>query len=442
MTSTSLSLDAPPRPRRRWLAVVALAGLALVGLLVWRARSSGEEGTQPRSTAAGAPGARAGGAESRPVPVVTMAAARRDVPVFLEGLGTVTAYKTVTVRSRVDGQLQSVAFREGQDVKQGTVLAQVDPRAFQIQLHTAEAALARDGANLKGARLNLERYEGVRKDKLIAQQQVDDQRTAVEQLEATIKADEAQIENARLLLDYARITSPIDGVTGVRLVDPGNMVHASDAGGIVIVTQLDPIAVLFTLPQDNLQAIAGEMSKGRLPVVATSRDGQKDLARGQLELIDNQINATTSTIRLKAIFPNPTKVLWPNQFVKARLLLATKQGVLVVPAVALQRGPKGTFVYVVSADNKAQVRNVDVDFIEGELAVLARGLEEGEQVVTDGQAQLRPGAPVQTRGSGGNGGRNRNGSGNGAAAEGEAGGTRRPLTSGDTNQGRRRAQQP
>jgi multidrug efflux system membrane fusion protein len=440
MTSTSLSLEAPPRPRRRWMVVVALAGLAVVALLVWRARGSGDDTAQRRSTAAGAPGARgAGGPDSRPVPVVTMAAARRDVPIYLEGLGTVTAYKTVTVRSRVDGQLQSVAFREGQEVKQGTLLAQVDPRAFQIQLHQAEAALARDSANLKGARLNLERYEGVRKDKLIAQQQVDDQRAAVEQLEATIKSDEAQIENARLLLDYARITSPIDGVTGVRLVDPGNMVHASDATGLVIVTQLDPIAVLFTLPQDNLQAVAAEMGKGRLTVVAASRDGQQDLARGQVELIDNQINATTSTMRLKALFPNPTKTLWPNQFVKARLLLTTKQGVLVVPAVALQRGPKGTFVYVIGSDNKAQVRNVDVDLIEGELAVLARGVEAGEAVVTDGQAQLRAGATVQARGNNGRAGGN-------ASAEGEGGQPRRPLTSGDAQQGngggRRRAQQP
>src|SRR3954453_15495766 len=249
MTSSSIPYsDAPVRPRRRrmWLGLLLVAALGAV--VVWRARAGGES----RQAAGERGGARPGG-EGRAVPVVTTAAVRRDVPVFLDGLGTVAAYKTVIVRSRVDGQLQSVAFREGQAVKKGTLLAEIDPRPFTIQLHTAEAALARDSAQLRGGQLNLERYTAVRKEKLIAQQQVDDQRATVEQLEATIKSDQAQVENARLLLDYARITSPIDGGAGGRLVHPGNMVHASDATGLVIVTQLDPIAVLFTLPQDDLQ---------------------------------------------------------------------------------------------------------------------------------------------------------------------------------------------
>jgi membrane fusion protein, multidrug efflux system len=395
-TSSSLS-ETPARPQRRLLWLALVLGAAAVAALLWRARVLGGGERRPAAAARSESGRGAAG-ENRPIPVITVVATRRNVPVFLDGLGTVAANKTVTVRSRVDGQLQTVAFREGQTVRRGTLLAEIDPRAFVIQLHQAEAALARDTAQLRGSRLNLERYTAVRKDKLIAQQQVDDQRAAVEQLEATVKADEAQIESARLLLDYARITSPIDGVTGVRLVDPGNMVRASDATGLVIVTQLDPIAVLFTLPQDNLAAVAAEMRKGPLTVYALSRDGQSDLGQGQVEVIDNQINAATSTIRLKALFANPTRALWPNQFVKARLHLRTRQGALVVPAVAVQRGPRGSFVYVVSGEQKAALRPVELDTIDGEVALVTRGLDAGEQVVVDGQSLLRPGAAVQARG--------------------------------------------
>jgi multidrug efflux system membrane fusion protein len=423
MSTSSLSLpnasdaDAPPRPRRRRLWVLLALGLAVAGALVWRARSGADE-QRPAGASAGR-----GAADSRPVPVTMVAAVLRDVPVYLDGLGTVAAYKTVTVRSRVDGQLTSVAFREGQAVKRGTVLAEIDPRPFQIQLHQAQAALARDNAQLRGSRLNLERYTAVRKEKLIAQQQVDDQQASVDQLEATVQADQAQIENARLLLDYARITSPIDGVTGVRLVDPGNMVRANDQTGLVIVAQLDPIAVLFTLPQDYLPAISAEMARGSLEVYALSRDGRSDLGKGTVEVIDNQINTTTSTIRLKAIFPNPTHGLWPNQFVKARLHLRTRQGALVVPAVAIQRGPRGSFVYVVGSDSKASVRPVDVDALDGDIAIVAKGLEAGEQVVTDGQSQLRPGATVLGKGPGTGEGR---AGGERRVGEGRAGGEGRP----------------
>jgi membrane fusion protein, multidrug efflux system len=420
LTSASLSDADESRPRRRlWtIALLVVVGAAVVGLLVWRARAATSDGVRAGS---GAAGTRAGAApEARPVTVVTAHVARRDVPVYLEGLGTVTAYKTVTVRPRVDGQLQTVTFREGQSVTRGTVLAEIDPRPFLIQLHQAQAALARDIAQLKGARLNLERYLSVRKDKLIAEQQVDDQRTVVEQMEAAVKGDEAQVESARLTLDYARITSPIDGVTGVRLIDPGNLVRANDATGLVIVTQLDPIAVMFTLPQDELQPVAFQMSKGQLTVAALSRDGQTELGTGKVELIDNQINAATSTIRLKAVFPNPKHALWPNQFVKARLRLTTRQGALVVPAVAIQRGPRGTFVYVVGKDAKAALRNVEVEAIEGEAAIVASGIEAGEQVVIDGQSQLRPGSAVQVKaGEGSAGGDRGQGGGSARKAEGE-----------------------
>jgi multidrug efflux system membrane fusion protein len=388
------------------VAAAILGGLFAVG---WAAR------TRVQAQAAGttAPSGRgAGMSPDRIVPVMAIGAEKRDVPIYLEGIGNVAALKTVLLKSRVDGRLDRVSFKEGQRVRQGELLALVDARPFEVQLHLAEAQLARDTAQLRTARANLQRYDTVRKEKLIAEAQVDDQRGTVEQLEATIKADQAQVESAKLQIDYAHITSPIDGVTGVRLVDPGNIVHASDASGIVLITQLDPIAVLFTLPQDDLPRVAQEMARGQLSVDATSRDGTTVLGSGNIELIDNQINATTATIRLKAVLPNPKHLLWPNQFVKARLHLAMRKDALVVPAAAVQRGPKGTFVYVVAqdkGDKTAEMRPVQVDSIEGETAVLAGGVRPGDQVVTEGQAQLRPGSKVsvgggERRGAGGGGG--------------------------------------
>jgi membrane fusion protein, multidrug efflux system len=309
----------------------------------------------------------------------------------------VTAFKTVTVRSQVDGRLDSVAFREGQFVKRGTILARIDPRPFAIQLHQAQGSLARDQAQLGGGKVNLDRYTRVAKDKLIAQQQADDQGALVGQLEGSVKADQAQIEQAKLMLDYATIRSPIDGVTGVRLVDPGNMVHPAEAAGIVVVTQVDPIAVLFTLPQDELGRVQKAMAEGKPAVDALSRDGSSVLATGTLEVIDNQINATTATIRLKAVFANPDRVLWPNQFVKARLHLGLRKGALIVPAVAVQRGPAGSFAYVVGADKTVAARPVEVDSTDTQFAVIRSGLTAGETVVTEGQFQLKPGALVETR---------------------------------------------
>jgi len=298
------------------------------------------------------------------VPVAVAAASLRDVPIYLEGLGTVTAFKTVNVRTQVDGRLMRVAFREGQTVKQGALLAEIDPRPFAIQLHTAEAALARDEAQLQGATRNLERYAAVSAEHLIPEQQTDDQRALVAQLRGTTASDRAQIESARLMLDYARITSPIDGVTGVRTVDPGNVVHPSDPNGLVIVTQLDPIAVIFTLPQDDLTRVADGLAKGALAVEAVSRDGGQLIAKGELALIDNQINQATATMRLKAIFPNPEHHLWPNQFVKTRLLLDVRKGAMVIPAVAVQSGPQGAFLYVAGGDGRAQQQPVTVETIE------------------------------------------------------------------------------
>jgi len=338
-----------------------------------------------------------GSADKRPVSVVAAKVVTRDMPVTLDGLGTVTAFKTVTVRSQVDGRLDSVAFREGQFVKRGTILARIDPRPYAIQLHQAQGALARDQAQLGGGKVNLDRYTRVAKDKLIAQQQADDQGTLVGQLEGSVKADQAQIEQAKLMLEYATIRSPIDGVTGVRLVDPGNMAHPAEAAGIVVVTQVDPIAVLFTLPQDELGRVQKAMAEGKPAVEALSRDGSSVLATGLLEVIDNQINATTATIRLKAIFPNPDRILWPNQFVKARLHLGLRKGAVIVPAVAVQRGPSGAFAYVVGADKTVAARPVEVDSTDTQFAVIRSGLTPGETVVTEGQFQLKPGALVETR---------------------------------------------
>jgi multidrug efflux system membrane fusion protein len=336
--------------------------------------------------------------KERVIPVVAATVEKKDVPIFLEGLGNVTAFKTVTVHTQVDGRLDKVLFTEGQKVKRGDALAQVDPRPFLVQLHQAEGALARDSSQLQDNKINFERYQTLRYQKLIAQQQVDDARAAMGQFAGAIEIDKAQIEQARLNLDYARITSPIDGVTGVRQVDPGNIVHAADQTGIVVITQLDPIAVLFTLPEDDLPAVMDELTQHQLKVEAWSRDGAKLLAEGTVQLIDNAINQATATMRMKALFKNDPIKLWPNQFVKTRLLLTTRHDALIVPSTAIQRGPKGVFVYVIDARNQtAQMQSIEIDLTEGEQTIIKKGLKPGDVVVTDGQSQLRPGAKVQAR---------------------------------------------
>jgi multidrug efflux system membrane fusion protein len=382
------AIEAAPTRRRsatRWIFVVV--GVIAVAAVVWVLRR--------RAGATVAPGAQ--NPADRVVPVSVAAAQKKDVPIFLEGLGNVLPIAQVTVKTQVEGRLDRVLFTEGQTVKKGDALAQVDPRPFQIQLHTAEAALLRDQAQLRNAQLNLDRYKTLRQQNLIPQQQVDDQQTLVDQATATVRSDQTQIENAKLQLDYAHIVSPIEGVVGVRQVDPGNLVHVADANGIVVVTQLDPIAVLFTLAQDDLGRVAKQLAQGKVPVDAYSRDGAQKLGSGELAVIDNQVNAQTATIRLKAIFRNPDRVLWPNAFVKARLLLETRKDALVVPATAVQRGPQGTFTYLVGPDKTVQSRPIEIDSTEGDQAIVSKGLAPGDQVVTDGQNQLRPGAKVAPR---------------------------------------------
>ena len=392
MTAASPPITAPPTARRSPVTriVLVLVLLAAIGgtVIMVRARSRAAA-----STAAAA----ASAAANRVIPILTATVAQRDVPVWLEGLGNVSAFYTVTVKPQVGGQIVDVLFKEGQRVKKGDVLVQIDPRPFAIALQSAQAALARDQANLKNGQLNMDRYKTLSDQKLIATQQYTDQVASVAQLQAQVQADDAQINAANLNLVYARITSPIDGVTGVRLVDPGNIVQPSDTTGLVVVTQLDPIAVFFTLPQDDLGSITQGMASGTLSVEARSRDGDKVLGQGKLTVIDNQINEATSTVRLKAIFDNPTLALWPNQFVKARLHISTRKQAIVVPAVAIQHGPQGTFAYVVGPDSTAAVRPVTVDAVQGETAIVSKGLKPGEEVVVEGQAQLRPGSKVAAK---------------------------------------------
>jgi multidrug efflux system membrane fusion protein len=282
-------------------------------------------------------------------------------------------------------------------VRAGDLLAQIDPRPFQATLESAGGALTRDKAQLTEAIRNLERFRALSRNGLTTLQVVDDQAALVQQLRGTTIVDQAAVDSARLSLEYTRVTSPIDGVTGIRLVDQGNIVHQTDAGGLVVLTTLDPITVVFTLPQDDLTEIALELAAGVVTVKAMSRDGATELATGTLLLIDNQINQTTATIRLRAEFPNPAHLLWPNAFVKTRLLLATRKDAVVVPSVVVQQGPDGTFAYVIDADQKAVMRPIVVDVSEGELTVVSSGLQVGESVVFDGQSQLRPGTKVAPR---------------------------------------------
>lgn len=387
--------------RKYWIwASFAVVALGAAGL-VMRARSHTEGSARPMGS--GSPGGAPSGSaapEDRVVSVVLAPVEARDMPIYLEGLGTVIAFNTVTIKAQVEGRLDKVLFQEGQDVKKGMQLAQIDPRPFTIQLHTAEAALARDQATLTGRKRALDRSLALLKEGLATQQQVDADQSAVDQAVAVLKGDHAQIEAARLQLDYARVIAPIDGVTGVRLVDAGNIVRPSDPNGLVMITQIDPISVLFSLPQDDLPAISKEMAAGTLSVEAWARDGDARIAVGQLALVDNQINVQTATVRLKATFPNPSRALWPNQFVKVRLLLTTRKGARVIPAAAIQRGPQGMFVYVVGADQKAAVRPVQVERSEGDWTIVGGGLEVGEQVVADGQFQLRPGSKVAPKPAG------------------------------------------
>ena len=333
----------------------------------------------------------------------------------------------MTVRAQVDGRLDKVLFEEGKPVKKGEVIAQIDPRPFLVQLHQAQGALARDKAQLDSAKKNLERFKGLQRDQLVAARQVEEIEASVGQFEGAVKIDQAGVESAQLQLDYAQVKAPIDGITGVRLVDAGNLIKANDVNGLVVITAIDPASVMFTVPQDKLPAIATAMQRGDVTVDVYNRDGTQKLATGKVAVLDNQINQSTATLRLKALVPNPTRTLWPNAFVKARMLVETREAALVVPAVAVQRGPQGTFVYVVGEDKTAKMTPVTVGLITGEVAMIEKGLEGGEQVVIEGQGQLRPGGRVEVVKPNSNGGGRREhaGSGSDTAAREERGSSAR-----------------
>lgn len=388
MTELTESPSPNPGKRRWWLWIIILALIG--GAASWFVPRILNQESAPKGPDAAA----------RAIPVVAATARTGDLKLYLSGLGSATALNVVTLRSRVDGQLVKVAFLEGQRVKEGDLLAEIDPRPFQAQLLQAEGQLARDEALLKNARVDLERNQ-IAKDAVSAQQ-LATQAALVAQYEGVVKSDQAQVETVKLQLSYCRITAPIAGRVGLRLVDQGNIVHAGDAGGLAVITQVQPISVVFTLPSDALAQIVPKLNSGReLVVEAFSRDLRTQLAVGKLLAVDNQIDSATGTIRLKAVFANDNDSLFPNQFVNARLLIDTRKGTLLLPTAAIQRGPSSTFVYVVKSDNSVEMRPVVVGPSEGDLTSVESGLSNGEAVVTEGVDKLQQGTKVAPRAEGG-----------------------------------------
>jgi multidrug efflux system membrane fusion protein len=372
---------------RKHIAIAA--GTLVLAVIVWRVafhHSADTSGDQ---------------AQNRPIPITAGQVTVRDVPLYVTGVGTVQAYNTVSIQARVDGQLDSVDFREGQDVKAGDPLAHIDPRPFQAALDGALAALAKDEATLANAKRDLGRYQDTAAKGYSSRQQLDTQASSVSALAAAVQGDQAAVETARVQLGYTTIVSPIDGRTGIRHVDKGNIVHAADTGGLVVITQLQPISAIFTLPQDLLPritaALNGEGANGAaLAVTAFARDDKTELGQGSLELIDNQIDQTTGTIKLKARFDNPGKTLWPGQFINVRLQVGTVHDGLTVDSRVVQRGPKGVYAYVIKPDNTVEMRQVEVGQDYRGQSLITKGLTADERVVVDGQLRLQQGSKVAT----------------------------------------------
>lgn len=378
--------------RKTVLIVVIIAIFCAVLFAFTRSRkAAAPAGDNPQRSGRG------GGGGQGAIPVAVAPAVRRDMPVYLSGLGTVEAFYTVVLKPRVSGQVTGVYFKEGQNVKKGDLLVEIDPRPYQVAVSQAEAMLYKDQSQLTIAKRNFERFQDLFKQGVVSRQDYDAQQSNYGALEGTVRADQAAVDNAKLNLAYCRITSPIPGRVGLRQVDPGNMVQPSDANGLVVITQLHPIATTFTIPEDSLPQIAkAERAHPQpLEVDVFSRDNQTKLAAGKLATVNNLVDPTTGTVKLKAVFDNVQELLWPNQFVNARLLLDVKKNAVVIPSAAIQRGVQGTFVFVVGQDNSAQIRQVKIGVSDGNLIAVDSGLNPGEQVVTDGQDKLQAGSKVQ-----------------------------------------------
>ena len=386
--------------RSRWLVFGALALLAVV---VWSAVGGGGSAAPSGNNNIGSAGGGGGGRHGRggpdpgrPIPVGTITAERGSLDLFLNGLGTVTPVNTVLVKSQVNGQMLRVNFQEGQMVRAGDLLAEIDPRPFQVQLTQAQGQLSRDEALLKNAEIDLERYRTLWSQDSIAKQQVDAQEALVRQYQGTVESDRGQVDSAKLQLVYAKVTAPFGGRVGLRQVDPGNIVSTSDANGIVVITQVQPITVVFTLPEDNLPRIVQKLrGKTAIPIDAYDRQQKVKLASGTLVTVDNQIDTATGTVKLKAQFSNEDGGLFPNQFVNVRMLIDTLQDRTLIPAAAVQRGSQGNFVYVVNAENKVNLQPVQLGDTQGDKVVVEDGLKPGAKVVVEGIDKLREGSPVE-----------------------------------------------
>jgi multidrug efflux system membrane fusion protein len=427
----------PRKPKKRGLiwVVFLLIVVGVAGYAVWRAS---HPVPVARGAGGGGGGGFRGGGQLGPVPVVVSKVARSSIPVYLNGLGNVTAFYTVTVKSRVDGQIMKLDFNEGDLVHEGQVLIEIDPRPYQVQLELAEGTLARDQAMLNNAKLDLQRYQTLLAQDAIPKQQLDTQTALVAQFEGNIKQDTANIDSAKLNLTYAKVTAPITGVVGLRQVDPGNIVHASDATGMIVITQLQPISVLFTIPEDSLPQVTQKLRAGaHLPVDAYNRDNSKKLATGTLTTLDNQIDSTTGTSKLKAVFNNTDNALFPQQFVNIRLLVDILGNQQVVPNVAVQNGQQGTFVYAVDDDSRVHLKPVQVGVTTETSSQILGGLSDGDRVVVDGTDRLIEGARVRVRkagelenppgfdptaGGGGGGGKKGGGKGKKGGKKGQGGG--------------------
>jgi multidrug efflux system membrane fusion protein len=390
-----VTMPAVRRPRwgRRFAWLLAVLAMAAGGLYVFAPQYL-PQALQPQSAGGARGGRNAQRSPDAPVPVLVAAARKEDVPVYFDGVGTSRALNTVTVRAQIDGKLMSVNFKEGQDVEQDFVLADIDPTIYRAQYDQAVAKKAMDQALLGNARTDLERYAKLVATNSATRQQYDTQKALVAQLEAQVQSDEGAIENAKAMLSYTRIVAPIAGRTGLRLVDAGNIVHAIDTTGLVVITQIKPIAVIFTLPQQQLAEVNRTFAQGALTVQALGDDNRTVVDRGKLVVVDNQVDQTTGTVKLKAEFPNESLQLWPGQFVNVKLLVNTLKDAVVVPTAAVQRGPNGTFVYIAKDDGTVAVRPVTVSQQDDTEAVLASGAAQGERVVTTGFASLNDGTRI------------------------------------------------